>query len=364
MPCTFKVSSVISEPFSKEGLRFTQFPDLPHDHYLNDCFEYKSEKCGQILAESVWRPEISKPSQNGFVYAVLTAYNNHHKLVLRPDDVWFGITTQFSAYVNGNAESLRDVFVSHRGQKKLEVNLNHTDYARFAYRMGQELKKHIKDPAVIDWILPKFSTTTQTDTIVGSVIAMCTLKKYFMYTFYSMCGIPEVTLLGTPADWKSLHEKVRFLRKFGPTCNKWADKLALVTENLYKSSTGAVDVGFWQSVCSERRRNGSGSSYLNGWITAFCAFDDKGTWQLDDSSRGIPTSAIPVGYATTPVTLIAADGSVSASFMFAGHMAIKNTRRSPEDAIDKTSIAPHTSWAIVQSEGSGEDTPVKNVYSH
>lgn len=353
MPNTFKVSSVTIEKFVTERLQLGSSPDLPAGHYLNDCFEYNSEKCGTILGESEWNPEISVPAQNGFVSAVLSAYNHHHKLTLRPDDVWIAITTQFSAYVNGNAENLRGLFVSHKDKKEINVTLGRPKYSQFAYLMSQEIKKHIKDPAVIDWILPKFSTTTSTDTVVGSVIAMATLKKYFLHIFTSMCGIPEVTLLGTPDDWKSIHEKVQFLRRFGPRCNAWVDLLVPVTANFYQSSIGYVDIDYWKRVVSQRHANGSGSDTLSGWITAFCVFDDKGKWQLTDGGV-IHSKAVPIGYATAPVVLVAPDNSRSNGLMFAGHMAVKST--------DGVTVSPHASWVIVQSEGSGEDKPVKNLY--
>ncbi len=42
-------------------------------------------------------------AKNGFVYACLEAYNMHHRLVLRPDDVWLAILMQQSIYVNTHA---------------------------------------------------------------------------------------------------------------------------------------------------------------------------------------------------------------------------------------------------------------------
>jgi len=36
------------------------------------------------------------PNPNGFVNALAAAYNQHHDLVIRPDDVWIAILSQFS----------------------------------------------------------------------------------------------------------------------------------------------------------------------------------------------------------------------------------------------------------------------------
>ena len=36
------------------------------------------------------------PNHNGFVNALAAAYNQHHDLVIRPDDVWIAILSQFN----------------------------------------------------------------------------------------------------------------------------------------------------------------------------------------------------------------------------------------------------------------------------
>jgi len=70
------------------------------------------------------------------------AYNDHHELVLRPDDFWQAINVQFSYYVNANGEALRDHFVNHEGQKELIVlcdgNFLTVNYGEFVSRMVAE----------------------------------------------------------------------------------------------------------------------------------------------------------------------------------------------------------------------------------
>ena len=84
------------------------------------------------------------PKRNwGLVGMILDAYNKHHDLVLRPEDFWQAILTQFSFYVNANAEQLRDRIVDFEGQKELKVHMgDHTlytvDHALFANRMVHE----------------------------------------------------------------------------------------------------------------------------------------------------------------------------------------------------------------------------------
>jgi len=41
---------------------------------------------------------------NGFIGAIISAYNRHYNLKLRPDDMWVAITSAFAKYVEENAE--------------------------------------------------------------------------------------------------------------------------------------------------------------------------------------------------------------------------------------------------------------------
>lgn len=47
----------------------------------------------------------------GLISLVIQAWENHHNLTLRPDDIWTALMVQFSFYVNANAEKLRSMFV-------------------------------------------------------------------------------------------------------------------------------------------------------------------------------------------------------------------------------------------------------------
>ena len=46
-------------------------------------------------------------NNNGFVHTVIRAWQQDLHLRIRPDDVWLSILTQFSFFVNKNAEELR-----------------------------------------------------------------------------------------------------------------------------------------------------------------------------------------------------------------------------------------------------------------
>jgi hypothetical protein len=93
--------------------------------------------------------------------------------------------TQFGFYVNKYAEELRDRFVDFEGKKQLTIDFE-GDFQmdRLAVAMvQQEVVKNIKDPSVVDWMLPAFTTTEAVDQFVASMSIMATLQKYFEYGF-------------------------------------------------------------------------------------------------------------------------------------------------------------------------------------
>jgi len=267
-------------------------------------------------------------TKNGFVHACLEAYNEHHNLVLRPEDVWFAVLTQLSCYINANAEELRSRFVAHEGQAELHIEIELTpglDHGAMAYEMTKLMGANIKDPSLRDWVLPAFSTTEKTDQAVASIIFMGTMQKYFTYSWGTRCGIPEVTLLGDEDDWVEIAERCATrlgTGAFGPEAIEWYRLLRPVLAGFvetFQNPDGAAAKRFWQGIVDEHKPNRSGGVTYSGWITAFCYWDEKGNCLHQSPSQFTPPwgagssavnpvrlsrSEIPMGFAKVPVTLL------------------------------------------------------------
>ncbi|KDO34045.1 hypothetical protein SPRG_01319 [Saprolegnia parasitica CBS 223.65] len=316
--------------------------------------EFSNESCGDIVQATVLEPVVA--STHGFVHGVLEAYCHHHDLVLRPDDLWLAIMTQFGLFVNANANDLRQSLVAHDGSKELVVEaigtLYSVDFGALSTQMVTHMEAHLVDPSLKDWILPSFSTTTDDDVIVGSVVLMATMKSFFSYKYVLRCGIPNVTLLGTTRDWEDVRRRLERLGSFGPRLARWATMLRRIVDQCVAAAQGAHDTDFWNSICT-KIPGGSGPTYITGWISAFCVFDRDGQWQADkkparssDTSHDYPyvdTEDIPPGYLTVDAT-IDDNGVLHKAFLFAGHMAYRI-------GDDEASIAPVLSWAIALKNG-------------
>ncbi|TDL14641.1 hypothetical protein BD410DRAFT_823196 [Rickenella mellea] len=285
MPVTFKVAPHAANPVrvQKDGLKSLRSPShaLAAVRFASKSRFHSNEEVLQSSLTKDVLPSFS-PRDNGFVRMVVEAYNAHHNLIIRPDDVWISILGQLNFYINAHTGDLRSKFVSHDGQKELVVecygNRRNVDFGKLANTMSEELKKNIKSPDLHELIIPNFSTTTTTDVVVASVMMMSTLKTYFAMKFSLLCGIPSITLLGTSADWSSLASRIDKIDSLdlGPEVSAWCCLLRPVVAQ-FVATFDHVDLSFWSTICSYKP-GGSGPDFVGGWITAFCAWDKDGKW--------------------------------------------------------------------------------------
>lgn len=326
---TFQVSSKVAEKLNNASQSLSERFSREQS--------YLQEAAGEFISGSNGSPAFKVNFSNGFVGSCVSAYNRHHNLVIRPDDVWTAIMVQFSFYIQKRAEELRSHFVDFDGQKELVVygggTLRTASYDMLAIDMTKQIAEHIKDPSVREWVMPQFSTTTNTDTTVYAVVLMATMQTYFRYKFELCCGIPHVTLLGTVADWESLASRIDRLLEFGELMCTWHALLKPILLEFVQSANGKPNIDFWDRIC-HKKGGGSGPRYLGGWITAFCRFSEKGDWQGGDV---INDNDVPVGYVSVPVT-VDDNGQIYKTRMFAGSLAAER--------VDDYTLAPRSDWCI------------------
>lgn len=328
------------------------------------------------------------PSQNGFVRAVYYAYSHHHHLTLRPEDIWFAVLTQLSFFVNAHAEELRSFFVAHKGRKELGVlklgTSQSADFGEIALCMTRLIEKNVVDPELRNWIIPNFSTTTESDKIVTAIVMMGALQQYFSYEVDLECGIPTVTLLGEREDWKIILNKLEKLLQLGKEPAQFVELLRPVLRRFLASfddPTNPDILDFW-GKCVHEIAGESGPNYLSGWITAFCFWKDEGSLlygdgplppvSLDEWDEGnagcelddilfhkVDTKDIPSAFASVPVT-VNDNGSTYESMMIAGLVGIqatpngsvfnKNHDRHESDEQRPNSIQPLSGWWVYEKE--------------
>ncbi|KAJ7198964.1 hypothetical protein GGX14DRAFT_664609 [Mycena pura] len=237
-----------------------------------------------------------QPKRNGFVGTVISAYNEHHALIIRPDDVWIAILCQFNFFVNTNAELLCANFVAHEGKKELEIIAEGSrytiDFGAMAQQMVHLIEKNIVDPGLWEWILLAFTwtTTTVNDTTTSAVIMMATLKEFFAYKFSMiLCGLPaEGVWVETIAWYHLLHPVIlRFVAAFD-------------------APESQENIDFWTRVV--HHHGGSGMSDYSGWINAFNVFNTDGTW-LGTAPEALTAKEFWVAYSNPGFVELVLDGT-------------------------------------------------------
>jgi len=97
------------------------------------------------------------------------------------------------------------------------------------------------------------------------------------------CGIPSITLLGEKSDYEFLLARLDKLATLGREPHTVARLLRPILTQFINVFDTPPDMDFWTKIV--HYNGGSGSTYVGGWITAFCAWGAEGKWMGGDIER-------------------------------------------------------------------------------
>jgi hypothetical protein len=297
------------------------------------------------------------------VAAAHLAFKDHRRLVLSPDIVWMFLAQGFAEHVNANAEELRPRLVSHMGKLTLSVRRDdfvkgspENRWAEVVDALSAQIRDHI-GAGTHALLEPTFSTTRPTDRAAAQIVLLDAMQSYFDYEVMTLCGIPEVVLEGTPADWQSIAERVQAFARFG--LEWWTQPLSAILEEFIAASRGRMRARFWGSLY--KADSASGGPFVSGWLTAFFPYlrngeggpMEKNRWlaaggkTLDEilyptqgrHPFGRPTSrSFPSGLARAPFLWKYYDRSYEMDFV-GGFVGVRQDR-------DDMSVRPEIGWVI------------------
>ena len=243
---------------------------------------------------------------------LLKAWCQHRPVVLTPDAIWLIICQQFSHIVNENPEQYRGVLVNHEGKMTLQVESNdlfseQADWEGLISRFTAKIDKYTNN-GLATTLVADFSTTGTDERIASEVTLMDVVKPYFEYlAVYAVCGIPSITLTGTPDDWRKVLDKTRSLKAFD--MGWWVSDLEPILEEFIKAAEGQPDYWFWKDiVCKTRPRTIQGPvcakrqpklTKFDGWFLTFFPYDNKGRTpnKVDITQTMLPeTVVVPFKY--------------------------------------------------------------------
>lgn len=220
-------------------------------------------------------PLVPTHGNHPFVVSAHQAYAQHRPLAISPDMIWLLLLQGFAAHVDANGEALRHHFVQHEGRQVLYVQRD--DYVRgdslFPWpEVFSEFRDQIEaytSKEVVPLVSAQFSTTGPTERAAFEVTLMDAMSTYFLFVMGITCGIPEITLEGTPEDWAELERRAGQLGRY--ELSWWTDELQPILREFTLASRGQANQDFWRDFfLYETPDIGCGAvGYVTGWITLF-----------------------------------------------------------------------------------------------
>ena len=152
---------------------------------------------------------VDRPALHPLALAVHLAFQEHLPLVLTPDAVWLCLAQSLAIHIELNAEALRPRLVRHAGKLRLQIERDefvagnsNNDWPGVVNEIADRIGDHLGGRARA--FVADFSTSSALDRTASQIALMGAMRHYFNYELLTKCGIPEITLAGTPEDWASI----------------------------------------------------------------------------------------------------------------------------------------------------------------
>lgn len=235
-----------------------------------------------IIAGSHAPDSLVSYRYHSFFNGMYQAYADHRPFVLSPDMIWLLISQGFARHVNANADVLRDKFVHFDGKLSLIVRSDsikldnpNSPWENIFPEFTKQIAKQTGNE-LIGVLSADFTTTTPVEKVASEITIMEAMEPYFEFIVISVvCGIPEITLKGTPDDWQKVLDKTKKLGQYDLTW--WTKELEPILEGFIKTSKGEIDKLFWQNMFKYHSQNKYGApNMIDGWIVKFFPYDKDG----------------------------------------------------------------------------------------
>lgn len=216
-----------------------------------------------------------------FLWGMYEAYSQHRPFVLSPDMINLLICQGFSKHVNVNSEKLRDRFTDSEDKVALTVRTDRdlmddsVNWGRLFDQFSDQIAAYAGQE-LVDAMTNDFTTTGLAERIASQITLMDATKPYFdFYVVYAVCGIPQVTLLGTPEDWQKVYDHLNVLESYD--LKWWTKELRPVLQKIIEASQGKKDVAFWRNMFKVHTSKEYGDrGTADGWILKFFPYDSDG----------------------------------------------------------------------------------------
>lgn len=251
---------------------------------------------------------LKHSDKDPFFQCIMQAYANHQSVVLSPDMMWLLISQGFARYVNAHSEELRPLLVSHEGKMDLAIESpkdllsEDIDWPKLVGDFAAQIDHYTKED-IANTITADFTTTDAVERTALQITLMESVKSYFEYiVYYVACGIPTITLKGTPDDWQRVLDKTRRLKAYG--LDEWTASLEPILTEFLRAAEGKPNQKFWQGIVKKKRVDklkGGGCSpdeptELDGWLLKFFPDENGQTPDIIPKTKHMPSERVCVGF--------------------------------------------------------------------
>lgn len=234
-----------------------------------------------VIAKSEAPDSLVSYRYNSFFQGMFQAYSDHRPFVLSPDMIWLLISQGFAQHINANKELLRSLLVDFSGKLSLVISADKKlDDPSLAWeevfpQFTEQISKHVSNQ-LVETLTCNFSTTTSLEKVASEITIMEATKSYFEFVMiYAACGIPEITLEGTPEDWEKILNKTKALKEY--KLEWWISELEPLLSEFVKASKGKVNQEFWRNMFKYHQPKECGAPVtIDGWIIKFFPYSKEG----------------------------------------------------------------------------------------
>jgi hypothetical protein len=190
--------------------------------------------------------------ENSFMDCIYHAYAEHRRIILNPDSLWLLICQGFSLHIQQNPDKFRKQLVDFDQKKKLQVDLEEypltpEEWEPILVDLQRQIEANTK-LGIASLIAAPFSGTDRTTQFAFILSLMNTVRDFFEFQVFLICGIPEITLEGSPEDWEQLEARAEALGKFD--LEWWLSALRPVLREFTAAARGEVREEFWRNIFS------------------------------------------------------------------------------------------------------------------